>query len=80
MPGWATSTRSRGNDIVSAKSSAVKVELANTTLHVRAALRYLRPCIDCVRFVVHSGWCSGTRSWIVVARTPARCGGYIQSV
>ena len=41
--------------------------------------RYLRPCIDCVRFVVHSGRCSGTRSWIVVARTPARCGGYIQS-
>ena len=29
--------------------------------------------------VTHSGKWSGTRSWIVVARSPARCGGYIQS-
>ena len=23
-----------------------------------------------MRFVVHSGWCTGTRSWIIVERTP----------
>ena len=35
-------------------------------------MRTVRPC-------AHSGKRSGTRSWIVVARTPPRCGGYIQS-
>ena len=33
-----------------------------------------------VRACTHSGKCSGTRSWIIVERTPARCGGYIQSL
>ena len=42
--------------------------------------RYLRVCIARVRGVTHSGCRSGTRSWIVVARTPPRCGGYIQSL
>ena len=80
MPGCATTMRSRGNSSVPAVSSAVNAELAKITLHVRAAFVYLRECIARVRGVTHSGKCSGTRSWIVVARMPARCGGYIQSV
>ena len=80
MPGCATTIRSRGKSSVAAVSSAVKAELANITPQVRAAFSYLRPCIARVRGVTHSGKCSGTRSWIVVARRPARCGGYIQSV
>jgi len=46
---------------------------------VRAALRYFAACIERVRAVVHSGKRSGTRSWIIVERTPERCGGNIQS-
>ena len=42
--------------------------------------RYFAPCIDTVRRCVHSGKCSGTRSCTIVERSPARCGGYIQSV
>ena len=50
-------------------------------VHVAAAFRYLRRVHRAAsRPVVHSGWWTGTRSWIVVARTPARWGGYIQSL
>ncbi len=80
MPGCATITRSRGKESVAATSSAVNDELAKITSQVRAALTYFRRCIDCVLPVVHSGWWSGTRSCTVVARTPLRCGGYIQSL
>ena len=80
IPGWATTIRSRGKPSVAAVSSAVNAEFANITPHVAAAFRYLRVCMERVRPVTHSGKCSGTRSWIVVARRPARCGGYIQSV
>ena len=41
--------------------------------------RYLAACIRRVRAVTHCGNRIGTRSWIVVARRPSRCGGYIQS-
>ena len=30
--------------------------------------------------VHHSGWWTGSRSWMIVARSPDRCGGVIQSV
>ena len=46
---------------------------------MRAVSAYLRVVHRLRLAVVHSGKRSGTRSWIVVARTPARCGGYIQS-
>jgi hypothetical protein len=77
--GCATRIRSAGSPSVAVTSRPVNAELTKTTSHVAAAFRYLRECIDRVLAVVHSGWWSGTRSWIVVARTPARCGGYIQS-
>ena len=41
---------------------------------------YFAVCIEYVRRVTHSRWWTGTRSWIIVERTPARCGGNIQSV
>src|SRR5262249_60650914 len=78
--GCATPIRSRGRLSVAAVSSAVNAEFAKITPHEAAAFRYLWACIERVRPVTHSGKCSGTRSWIVVARRPPRWGGYIQSV
>ncbi len=77
--GRATWMRSAGTPSVRSTSRPVNAELTKIASQVSAALRYLRVCIERVRSVTHSGWWSGTRSWIVVARTPARCGGYIQS-
>ncbi len=54
-------------------------EFANTVSHI-AASRYFAECIENVRGVTQSRWCNGTRSWITVDRSPARCGGYIQSL
>ena len=61
------------------RRAPVNAEFAKTRSHVRAAFRYFAVCMRRVRPCTHSGWRSGTRSWIVVARIPARCGGYIQS-
>ncbi len=44
---------------MAAVSSAVNAELAKITPQVRAAFAYLRPCIDRVRPVTHSGKWSG---------------------
>jgi len=60
-------------------SRAVNSEFVKRRSHVRAAFRYFAPCIRTVRRCVQSGNRSGTRSWIIVARTPPACGGYIQS-
>ena len=61
-PGGATRIRSGSTPSSSVVSAAVKAELTKMTSQVLAAFAYLRPCIDCVRFVVHSGKRTGTRS------------------
>ena len=58
--------------------AAVKAEFANTTSQPRRS-RYFAVCIRRVRACTHSGKRRGTRSCTVVARTPPRCGGNIQS-
>ncbi len=59
MPGCATTIRSRGKPSVAAMSSAVNAELANSDVAGAGGVAYLRPCIERVRPVTHSGKCSG---------------------
>jgi hypothetical protein len=63
--------RSRGNRNVSATSFAVNSAFVNTTSH-DAICSSFDVCIRRVRGCTHSGWCSGTRSCTIVARTPPR--------
>ena len=72
-------TRSSGTPSSSTTSPPVKRELTKIRSHVCAACSYFGPCMRSVSGSTHSGKRSGTRSWTVVARRPARCGGYIQS-
>ena len=71
-PTWTRPGRTRS---ISTTSRPVYSEFTKTRSQVSAVFRYLRACIDCVRGVTHCGNRSGTRSWIVVARTPRAAAG-----
>ena len=79
-PGGAWTMRSDSMPSSETRSAAVAAEFAKTTSHVRAAFRALCVCIEIVLAVHHSGCRRGIRSWKTVARTPARCAGYIHSL